>query len=115
VTAPVKGVPTEEVFKYYQEMAEYPKKAGTPQVVAHLQLEEAAVVVLRVGGIGKKIDLDPAYLVRRDGKWLVLFKFTRFDRPYLELDQKALANLKKLKEWFDAQKPKLQALLVGGT
>jgi len=117
MTAPVKGVPPEAVREYYQRMAEHTKKAGTPQVAAHLQLEDAAVVVFREGGSGKGkiVDLDPAYLIRRDGKWLVLFKLTSFDRPYLELDERALANLKRLQEWFDAQKPKLQALLGGGT
>ena len=54
-------------------------------------------------------------VLRRDGKWLVLFKLTKFDRAYLELDNAALTNFKKLQAWFDEQKPKLQALLGGGT
>jgi hypothetical protein len=117
ITAPVKGVPPEAVREYYQRLADHTKKVGTAQVVAHLVLANTAVVVFREGGPGKSkiVDLDPAYLVRRDGKWFVLFKLTKFDRPFTELDEAALANFKKLQEWFDEQKPKLQALLGGGT
>jgi hypothetical protein len=117
MTAPVQGVPPEAVRDYYRRLAEHTKKNGQAQVVAHLVVEDTAVVVFREGGPGKStiVDLDPAYLVRRDGKWLVLFKFTKFDRPYLELDGAALTRFKKLEAWFDEQKPKLQALLGGGT
>jgi hypothetical protein len=117
LTAPVKGVPPEAVREYYQRLAEHAKKTATAQVVAHLVLEDSAVVVFREAGPGKNkiIDLDPAYLVRRDGKWLVLFKLTKFDRQYLELGDATLTNFKKLQAWFDEQKPKLQTLLAGGT
>lgn len=117
LTAPVKGMAPEPIREYYQRLAEHTKKNGAAKVIAHLQLQDTAVVVFREGGPGKDriIDLDPAFVVRRDGKWLVLFKLTKFDRPYLELDEAALPNFKKLQAWFDERKPRLQALLGGGT
>ena len=86
-------------------------------MVAHVELEDTAVVVFREGGPDKSriIDLDPAYLVRHNGKWLALFKLTKFNRPYIEHDEAAILKLTKLQSWFDEQKPKLQALLGGGT
>jgi hypothetical protein len=116
LTAPVKGMPPEAVREYYQRLAEHTKTTGAAQVVAHLQLQDTAIVAFREGGPGegKIVDLDPAFVVRRDGKWLVLFKLTRFDRPYIELDEATLSNFKKLQVWFDEQKPKFQALLNGG-
>lgn len=115
-TAPIKGAPLPTVREYYERLAEHTKKTGPVQVVAHLMLGDTAVVVFREGGTGnsKIIDLDPAYLVRHDGEWLVLFKLTKFDRPYIELDEATLTNFKKLQAWFDEQKPRLQALLGGG-
>ncbi len=117
MTAPVKGVPPESVRKYYERIAEHFKTTGTPEVVAHLQLKDTAIVVFREYGAGKRnvIDLDPAYLVRREAKRLVLFKVTRFDAPHVQLDESVLVNLNKLKEWLNAQKPALKAILASGT
>jgi hypothetical protein len=111
LTAPVKDVPPEAVREYYQRMVELTKKNGVPQVIAHLVLGDTAVVVVNDNGPGKAFDLDPAYLVRRDGKWLVLFKLTRFDRPYFKFDDARLNNFKMLRAWYEEQEPRIRSLL----
>ena len=114
MTAPLIGVSDDAVRQEYAEMSQF-AKAATLQIVAHLQLGETAVVIFREGGPSKTttVDLDPAYLVRRDNKWYVIFTLTRFDRPYHKFDETTQAKFKKLEGWYDAQKPQLQRLLAG--
>ena len=110
-TAPLMGVPDEAVRYKYAELSEF-AKAAAPQVIGHLQLGDAAVVIFHEGG-PNKTTIDPAFLVRRDNKWLVVFKLTRHDRPYHQFDETTQARLKKLGDWFDSQKPQLQRMIGG--
>jgi hypothetical protein len=96
------------VRPYYQRAA---SRRG-PTIVAHLQLSDTAVVVFRESAPGiVPIDLDPAYLVLRDGRWLVLFKLTAFQRPYFKLTENESQQFEQLESWFDQQKPLFQTLL----
>lgn len=113
MTAPMKDVPEEAIRNKYQKWVEFTKKTRQPQIIAHLQLNQTAIVVLREFGEGKenRIDLDPAYLIMCDDKWFVTFEFTEFDQPYHGFDEATLVSFYKLQEWFKSQKPLLQDLL----
>src|SRR5690606_26293971 len=50
--APPRDEPIEAMRDYYQRMAKHFQSRGTPQVVAHVELGDAAVVVFRKGGDG---------------------------------------------------------------
>lgn len=117
MTVPMKeGIPRDAVREYYLRISAFIKRAGVPQIVAHLRLEETSVVIFREGGPGKErtIDLDPAYLVRQEGKWLVVFQLTEFDRPYHSFDDATMRDFAKLQEWYKSQKPVLKEVLKGG-
>lgn len=108
LTAPVAEDRKATVRPYYEKMA----GRSEPSLVAHLQLPQTAVVVFVDKKVGPgPLDIDPAYLVRRDGKRLVLFKLTRFDREYFALSDKEKAEFQRLEAWFEQQQPALQKLL----
>jgi hypothetical protein len=108
LTAPVAEAARPAVRAYSEKVAGRP----APAIVAHLQLPKTAVVVFLDKPLGTgPIDLDPAYLVRRDGRWLLLYRLTRFDREELELSDEERGEFQRLDAWFKTQKPMLQELL----
>jgi sulfite reductase alpha subunit-like flavoprotein len=107
LTAPVDEGRKATIRPYYQKMA----GRSEPSLIAHHQLSRTAVVVIAdKQAVGGPLDLDPAYLVHRDGKWLVLFKLTRFDRDYLPLSDEEKKEFQRLEVWYEQQKPVLRKL-----
>lgn len=110
LTATFPAVPREVLVQDYIEFVE--SRRTTPRTVAHLQLQDVAVVILNdLAPTKTRIDLDPAYLIRIDGAWLVLPKWTKCDRKQFEFDEPTLQRFAKLKAWFKSQKPELVELL----
>lgn len=112
LTAPVEGYPPDAIREFYEHIASRP---GLKTIISHLELCETAVVVFNDNPNIVQLDLDPAYLVRRDGKWLVLFKLTQFDRPCIKLTDTEKDQFQRLAKWYEEQKPGLKKLLIGSS
>ena len=108
LTVPVDEAAQPAVRAYSERAAGRP----APAIVSHLQLSKTAVVIFRENpNDNLPLDLDPAYLVRRDGKWFVLYKLTRFDRPEFRISDEERAEFQRLAAWYEAQKTNLQEML----
>jgi hypothetical protein len=108
LTVPVDEAAKPAVRAYSERAAGRP----TPAIVSHLQLSKTAVVIFHENPNNNlTVDLDPAYLVRRDGKWFVLYKLTRFDRPESRISDEERVEFERLAAWYERQKPDLQSLL----
>jgi len=108
LTVPVDEAAKPTVRAYSERAAGRP----APAIVSHLQLSKTAVVIFRENADDAvTVDLDPAYLVRRDGKWFVLYKLTRFDRPEVRISDEERAEFQRLAAWYEGQKADLQKLL----
>lgn len=109
LTAKFENVPEEPIAQYYRRVA---KSTHEMKIVAHLQLSSVAVVVVReISGDSSRVDLDPAYLIRRQDGWHVLPRLTRFDRGF-EFKESTLGAFRKLETWYRQQKPELVRLLM---
>ncbi|MDZ4818137.1 MAG: hypothetical protein SGJ20_04095 [Planctomycetota bacterium] len=113
LTAPTKGLPDGAVKQTYEQMLSRATPVAKTETVAHLQTDIAAVVVFREHKRTAlaRIDLDPMYMVKRDGKWLVLHKLTKYGTKNQDLTEAELASFEKLGAWLKEQKPKLVEIL----
>jgi len=110
-TAYSQKLPPEEVRAFYQRIATH--EGAAFEVVAHLQLADTAVVVIREGSNDKRpVDLDPAFMVKQGDRWQVFFKLTKFDHPEVDLDEITAGRLEKLQSWFARQKDSLKSVIA---
>lgn len=85
-----------------------------PHVVGHLQIGTSAVVIFHDSSPNKRgVDLDPAYMIRRDATWYVLPQITEFESRWFPLDEPTTKSLEELKVWFRSQKPGIAEMLAG--
>jgi hypothetical protein len=115
LTAPVDDAANDSVRTRYQQAARAMQEFEPVLVVGHLQLSDAAVVIIWENSTTNPVvDLDPICLVRSADRWLILYLVTEIEdlkRPYLLIHEKARLQLPKLGNWFDEQKPAIQSML----
>jgi len=56
----------------------------------------------------KTIDLQPWFLIRQDGQWKLLAKYTDFELKEYGFDEPTLAEYRKLEEWAHRREPDLR-------
>jgi hypothetical protein len=56
----------------------------------------------------KTIDLKPWYLLRQDGQWKLLAKYTDFELTEYGFDETTLSEYRKLEEWAHRREPDLR-------
>lgn len=96
----------EEARATYRELAEMTKSRGFNFLAFDEIVEDdmAAVLLLDVTPKKRSIDVDPCYLIRRDGMWRVLptFGTPRGELKYLSEDERG--RLKKIQAEFRKKK-----------
>ncbi|MEZ0265950.1 MAG: hypothetical protein ACAI43_14565 [Phycisphaerae bacterium] len=56
----------------------------------------------------KTIDIKPWYLLRQEGKWKLLGKYTDFELDAYGFDAARIAEYRKLEEWAERRTPELR-------
>jgi len=72
---------------------------------------DAAVVVVATLKKRGPLDIDPCYLVRQNGKWLVLPKHTDIRVAQRSVSEVTMNSLESLKTWFTGREKQLYAEL----
>jgi hypothetical protein len=112
LTDAVEGVPEEALRDSCQWVLESPGRPVRREIVAHLQLEDVAIVIFEeVKKESPVIDLDPAYLIRRDGAWRVLFGLTKYEGRHFRFSEQTTQRFRQLEEWYGQQKSALRKML----
>lgn len=112
MTAKFKTLPDEYLNKYTKK---YSKLAKDGEMVIKLEpksmkvIEGCAVVTFKDGD-NKHPDYDPAYLVKQNGEWKVLLKFTQWDDRRFTLTDEQKRQFTELKTWFRGEKDRLYGL-----
>ncbi len=105
-------IPELRIREFYQVVSRHTNRLGRPEVIAHMRLDDAAVVVFREPQPeGGGFELNPAYIVRQDGRWLVTYKLTQFDEGFHEFDDETMDNFRTLRKWYDAQKKVIREMM----
>ena len=101
-----------EVRKFNTRLAEHFQKHAKIMVIAHLALEDVAVVVCSQydARLGEKADIDPMYCVRNDGKWFVTFEGQPSDSAEDWSGEGQAARLEKVAAWYESQSGSLHDL-----
>jgi general secretion pathway protein G len=109
MTAKFKTLPNEYLNKYTEK---YSKLAKDGEMVMKLEpksmkvIGDCAVVTFKDGD-KKRPDYDPAYLVKQNGEWKILLKFTQWgDRRFTFSDEQKI-RFTELKTWFRSEKDRL--------
>jgi hypothetical protein len=116
MTAPMpEDIPELRVREFYQVVSRHTNRLGRPEVVAHMRLDDAAVVVFcEPQPEGGGFELNPAYVARQDGRWLVTYKLTQFDEGFHEFDDETMADFRTLRTWYDGQEKVIREMLSAG-
>lgn len=56
----------------------------------------------------RAFDIDPLYLIRRDGQWKLLAELTEYNQPIHGLNATQLDEYKILEKWFEVREEKLR-------
>ena len=72
---------------------------------------DAAVVVVATLKTRVFPDIDPCYLIRKDGKWLILPKHTQIEIARGWVPETTMQSLQTLKTWYTGRKKQLYAEL----
>ena len=105
---------TDEIVREFNaRLAEHFRSHARIKVVAHLALEDVAVVVCcqRDPRIREMVDVDPMYCVRNDGMWFVTFEGQLPDSPDDWSEEGRGSRLRKVVAWFESQSDSLRDLL----
>jgi hypothetical protein len=116
LTAPMRDdIPELRVREFYQVVSRHTNRLGRPEVVAHMRLDDTAVVVFREPQPeGGGFELNPAYIVRQGGRWLVTYKLTQFDEGFHEFDDETMADFRALREWYRSQEKMIREMIKPG-
>jgi len=76
-----------------------------PVLVASMQLDDCAAVVFEDDSPRRtRVDLDPAYFLRRNGRWMIMPEVARFDGQWDDLTTAQADNFEALQSWFKDSK-----------
>ena len=110
LTCPSESIPGDAMTGTYSRISK--RSQHFRAIVAHLCLNDAAVVVFTdAKRDSASVDIDPAFCIRRDDKWLVLYKLTSFNRPELQLSEEESKSLQVLADWFAKSKPSIEKVM----
>jgi hypothetical protein len=79
-------------------------------VVDASEIADAGIVVINnhLKDGRKTTDLVPWYVIKQNGRWKLLAKYTDFELAEYGFDEATLASFRKLEQWFEKREPDLR-------
>ncbi|QTN32356.1 hypothetical protein HZ994_08445 [Akkermansiaceae bacterium] len=110
--AKFEGLPEEATEYFRSKVRRFIDLAGDGwdfEIIEEKIEGECAVVVINESKKdgNKAFDLDPAFLIKQDGKWRVLPEVTEW-RIVRKVDEDKVDSLEKLSAWFETRKEEIK-------